>query len=112
MLWDFITHVAQAAMQAIAARLACRAVDLAWEKTMAKNESTRTTDYFTVPEAAELLGLPPIHVVRTYERGFLPPAKRFGRMRMIPVEDLEKVRAAAKEAGYEPAAEKPARKSA
>lgn len=102
MSWkEYIAHAALAVAQAVLARAVVRWIE--WEIAKMKTpECLKTTDYLTVNEAAALLGLPPIHVVRTYERGFMPPAKRFGRMRMIPAGDLDKLREAAKEAGYKP----------
>ncbi len=103
MLWDFISAAALEVARRLTAWLVRRAVAYATEtRTMARNDSKPAVEYYTVPEAARLLGLPPIQVVRTYERGFMPPARRFGRMRMIPVGDLDRLRQAAKEAGYEP----------
>ncbi len=102
-MWEYIAQAALAVAQGIAVRWTAGALgDILEQTIMAKNEPMRTADFYTVPEAAELLGLTPMNVIRTYERGFMLPAKRFGRMRMIPADGLDELRKAARLAGYEP----------
>jgi hypothetical protein len=56
--------------------------------------------FLTTPEVAEKCGISVAQARRTCERGFFLDYVWVGRQRAIRVQDLEKFRQAAKEAGY------------
>jgi len=101
---DLIMRAALAVAQAVAVPCAVWALEkmrrlLLWGITMGKTSEAETI-YLTASEAGKRLGLTAFEVTRTFERGFMPPAKKLGRVRMIPVEDLPALKEAAKRAGY------------
>jgi len=99
-MWHLITGAARGVAQAAAIRLALWAGAWLCRRTITMAKQLLDPEYLTVSEAGERLGLRAIEVTRTYERGFMPPAKRLGRIRMVPAGDLEALREAAKKAGY------------
>jgi DNA-binding transcriptional MerR regulator len=56
----------------------------------------------TIGAVAAHFGCKPWQVRRLYERGLLPPAPRVGAYRVVSAEDLPKVEAALRQAGYLP----------
>lgn len=56
----------------------------------------------TIGAVAAHFGCKPWQVRRLYERSLLPPALRVGPCRVVPDEDLPKVEAALRQAGYLP----------
>jgi DNA-binding transcriptional MerR regulator len=54
----------------------------------------------TIGAASDQLGVAAWKVRRLYERGILPPAERIGCYRVIDADDIPKVRAALRQAGY------------
>jgi hypothetical protein len=56
--------------------------------------------YLSTGEAAVRLGLRDWQVARLYQRKLVEEPARFGRFRLIPVGDLDKLRRAAVRAGY------------
>ena len=102
---DLIMRTAQAVAQAALIRCASWALGklrrlAIWGVTTMSKAIQGETEYLTASEAGRRLGLTAFEVTRTYERGFLPPAKKLGRIRMIPAEDLPALKEAAKKAGY------------
>lgn len=86
---------------AIAIRLTCWLAPLAWTKLRrCVMHPGQAKDFLSVGQVAEKLGINSVQVGRLYERGFLPAAPRVGMRRIIPVEDLPKLKEAAKQAGY------------
>lgn len=73
---------------------------LLWGISLMAKTIEAETEYLTAAEAGERLGISGYQVTRTYERGFMPPARKLGRVRMIPVEDLPALKEAARKAGY------------
>jgi hypothetical protein len=58
--------------------------------------------YLTIGAAARHFGCRPWQIRRLFERELLPAAPRVGAYRVIAVEDLPKVEAALRQAGYLP----------
>jgi hypothetical protein len=58
----------------------------------------------TVGAVARRYGIPPWMVRRVYERGLLPEPPRVGAYRVVPVDDLPRLEAALRGAGYLPPA--------
>jgi DNA-binding transcriptional MerR regulator len=54
----------------------------------------------TTNEVGRRLGVEPWKIRRLYQRGLMPPTERIGIYRAIPVEDLPKIEAALRLAGY------------
>ena len=61
------------------------------------------SSYLTTSDVARRLGCRAWQVGRLFERGILPDPPRIGNFRVVPVEDLEKVKAALQTCGYLPA---------
>lgn len=98
---NLIERAALAVAQAAAIRLALWAGGWLLRRTIAMvKQLVGEKEFLTAAEVAEKLGLRASQVTRVFERGFLPPAARLGRVRMIPASDVEKVREAARRAGY------------
>jgi DNA-binding transcriptional MerR regulator len=57
----------------------------------------------TMGQVAARYGVQQHHVRRIFQRGLLPEPLRVGAYRVVPVEDLPKVEAALRRAGYIPA---------
>jgi DNA-binding transcriptional MerR regulator len=53
-------------------------------------------------DAASHVGVAPWQIRRLYERGILPPAARVGSYRVIDPDELPKIEAALRDAGYLP----------
>lgn len=60
----------------------------------------QTAELLTLPIAAARVGMTYTQILRTIERDFFTGAVSAGRNRYVRVEDLEKLRAAGKKAGY------------
>lgn len=99
---DLITGAALAVAQALGVRLAITAASWlsAWVRRKFMGHSNQHPEFISVGQAANRLGIRTLHVCRLYERGFMPPAQRVGMRRIIPLEDLPKLKEAAKAAGY------------
>lgn len=57
-------------------------------------------ELLSVSQVAQKIGIKTRQVIHLYERGFMMPAMRVGRVRAIPTTDLPKLKEAAKAAGY------------
>ena len=59
-----------------------------------------TKELLSLPEIAKRLRMPYPKVLRLFERGLVPQAIKVGRMRVVAVEELPRLREAARAAGY------------
>jgi hypothetical protein len=65
--------------------------------------TTKTERFLGAGEVASRIGCDTRQVIRIFERGLVPAARRAGRVRIIPESDLPAIREAAVAAGYLPA---------
>lgn len=101
---DIIARVVAKVVEILSVRLVVAASARAWQVIQSRNKPmmkpVAEREFLTSGEVAKLVGISRQHVTRLYEQGRLPPAPRHGRTRLIPAADLEKIKAAAREAGY------------
>lgn len=69
-----------------------------WSKPMIAHAAAH--DLLTLGQVAAELGITATQVKSLFEQGLLPPALRVGRWRVVPRDELPKVRVAAVKAGY------------
>lgn len=83
------------------ARFAWRAITREIIRMATQNHAApRCSEFLTIPEAADHLGISYTQALRTCERGFYTDAVRIGRQRAIRADQIEEFRKAAREAGY------------